>query len=237
MLSGYNEIRCNFLIARSCVRVKICGITNEEDACLAASLGVDAIGLNFYARSPRCVSEETAARIVRALPPFVEPVGLFVNDPLDEVVERVRRLGFVRTIQWHGDRHELPPAGPYPIIPAFPVKDRDDLAVVTDYLEKCRQANCLPAAILVDGRVPGAYGGTGRNAPWELLAGFQPEVPLILAGGLTPENVAEAIRMVRPYGVDVASGVESTPTRKDAEKMRRFVDSVRDAAHRNRDAV
>jgi phosphoribosylanthranilate isomerase len=211
------------------VRIKICGITSEEDACLAASLGVDAIGLNFYARSPRCVAEDAAARIVRALPQSVEPVGLFVNEPLDEVVARVRRLGFLRTIQWHGDRHEVPPDCPYPFLPAFPVKDRDDLAVVTAYLDKCRQAKRLPAAILIDGHAPGAYGGTGRNAAWELLADFQPGVPLILAGGLTPENVGEAIRTVRPHGVDVASGVESGPGRKDAEKMREFVDNVRRA--------
>jgi phosphoribosylanthranilate isomerase len=215
------------------VRIKICGVTSEEDASLAASLGVDAIGLNFYAPSPRCVSEEAAARMVRRLPPFIEPVGLFVNEPPDEVVERMRRLGFLRTIQWHGDCHELPPAGPYPFIPAFPVKDRQDLTVVTDYLQKCRNVDRLPAAILVDGHVPGAYGGTGRNAAWELLADFHPEVPLILAGGLTPENVADAIRTVRPYAVDVASGVESSPGRKDAEKLRRFVDNVRNTVYGN----
>jgi phosphoribosylanthranilate isomerase len=212
-----------------CVRIKICGVTNEEDACQAAALGADAVGLNFYARSPRHVSEDTGAAIARALPAAVEPVGLFVNDPLDEVMERTRRLGFLRAIQWHGDRHELPPAGPYPFIPAFPVRGRDDLAVVTRYLDRCRQANRMPAAILVDGHAPGAYGGTGRNAAWELLADFRAEVPLILAGGLTPENVAEAIHIVHPHAVDVAGGVESSPGRKDAEKMRRFVENVRNA--------
>jgi len=209
------------------VRIKICGITNEEDACQAAQFGVDAIGLNFYARSPRHVSEETAERIVRRLPPFVEPVGLFVNEPLDEVVNHMRRLGFLRVIQWHGDRHDLPPAGPYHFIPAFAVRGRDDLGVVTAYLERCREAGRLPAAALLDSHMPGAYGGTGRPAPWELLAEFRPDVPIILAGGLTPENVAEAIRIVQPYGVDVASGVEASPGHKDAEKMRRFVDAVR----------
>jgi phosphoribosylanthranilate isomerase len=208
------------------VRIKICGITNEQDACRATELGADAIGLNFYARSPRCVNEETAARIARILPPFVEPVGLFVNEPVDEIVARVRRLGFLRTIQWHGDRHDLPPVGPFPFVPAFPVKDRDDLASVTGYLEKCRAANRLPAAILIDGHAPGAYGGTGRNAAWAALADFRPDVPLILAGGLTAENVAEAIRLVRPYAVDVASGVESSPGRKDAEKIRKFIDNA-----------
>jgi len=219
-----------FMDLEACVRIKICGITNEEDACQAAQLGADAIGLNFYARSPRHVSEETAERIVRRLPPFVEPVGLFVNEPLDEIVSRVRQLVFLRTIQWHGDRHDLPPAGAYHFIPGFAVRDRDDLRVVTAYLDKCRDARRLPAAVLVDSHVPGVYGGTGRTAPWDLLADFRPEVPVILAGGLNPENVTEAIRIVRPYGVDVASGVEAKPGRKDMEKMRRFIRAVREVA-------
>jgi len=214
------------------MRIKICGITNVEDALQAASLGADAIGLNFYPRSPRCVSEETAAQIVRCLPPFIEPVGLFVNEPLAEVVERVRRMGFLPTIQWHGDKHEIPAAMPYHFIPAFQVQDAARLAVVTDYLQRCRQGGRPPEAIVIDGHIAGEFGGTGQAAPWPLLADFQPGVPLILAGGLTPENVAEAIRIVRPYGVDVASGVEVTPGRKDSEKMRRFVENTREAARR-----
>jgi phosphoribosylanthranilate isomerase len=212
------------------VRIKICGITSEEDAGLAARLGADAVGLNFYPRSPRFVTEDTAANIVRRLPPFVEPVGLFVNDPLNEVVQHVRRLGFLRTIQWHGDRHEPAPVEAYHFIPAFQVHDRDTLSAVSRYLQSCRELRRLPAAVLIDGHIPGEYGGTGRTAPWQLLAGFPCEVPLLLAGGLTPENVAEAIRLVRPYGVDTASGVEAGPGKKDAEKMRKFIDRVRDTA-------
>ena len=211
------------------VRIKICGITDEEDGRQASLLGADAIGLNFYPRSPRYVTEERAARIVQRLPPLVEPVGLFVNEPLVEIVEQVRRMGVIRTIQWHGDNHELPPTL-YHFIPAFQVHDAEGLAAVKRYLEKCRLAGRLPAALLIDGHVPGEYGGTGRTAPWKLLADFHPEVPVILAGGLTPDNVAEAIRLVGPYGVDVASGVESSPGKKDLEQVRRFIDCARNAA-------
>jgi phosphoribosylanthranilate isomerase len=210
------------------VRIKICGITDEEDGRQAGLLGADAIGLNFYPRSPRYVSEEKAARIIQRLPPLVEPVGLFVNEPLVEIVEQVRRMGVIRTIQWHGDNHELPPTL-YHFIPAFQVHDAGGLAAVKRYLQNCRAAGRLPAALLIDGHVPGEYGGTGRTAPWKLLADFHPEVPVILAGGLTPDNVAEAIRLVGPYGVDVASGVESNPGKKDLEKVRRFIDCARNA--------
>jgi phosphoribosylanthranilate isomerase len=211
------------------MRIKICGVMNADDARRAADLGVDAVGLNFYSRSPRYISEQTAEQIVRQLPPFVEPVGLFVNEPLTEVIERVRRLGFLRTIQWHGDRPELPVQMPYHFIPSFPVKDRQGLTAVAEYVATCRASACLPAAIIIDGQRAGSYGGTGQAAPWELLADFRFEVPLILAGGLTAENVAEAIRLVRPFSVDVAGGVEVSPGRKDFEKMRRFVQAVRQA--------
>lgn len=211
------------------MRIKICGITNVADALQAASLGADAVGLNFFQGSSRCINEGTAAEIVRSIPPFVEPVGLFVNEPLAGVLERVQQWQFLRTIQWHGDRHEVPPSMPYHFIPAFQVRDADGLSDVTAYLEQCRQCGRLPVAIVIDGHVSGAYGGTGQRAPWERLAGFQPGVPLILAGGLTPDNVAEAIRIVRPYGVDVAGGVESAPGRKDPEKMRRFIKAAREA--------
>ena len=111
-------------------------------------------------------------------------------------------------------------------------RDRQSLQTIDAYLDACRQQRLLPAAILVDAHVAGQYAGTGRTAPWELLADYRPGVPLLLAGGLMPENVAEAVRLVRPYGVDVASGVESAPGRKDAEKMRRFLGNAREAAAR-----
>jgi phosphoribosylanthranilate isomerase len=119
---------------------------------------------------------------------------------------------------------------PFRWVVAFAVRDRQSLTAIDAYLDRCRQEGRLPDALLVDAHVPGEYGGTGQVAPWDLLAEYRPPVPLILAGGLTPENVAEAVRRVRPYGVDVASGVESSPGRKDAEKMRRFIAEARRAA-------
>jgi phosphoribosylanthranilate isomerase len=214
----------------SALRIKICGITSEQDATQAAALGADALGLNFYPRSPRYVSPATAGRIVRALPPFVEPVALFVNEPLEKAVELARQLGPVRTVQWHGEHPEACGETTFRFIPAFQVRGAEDLARVCRYLAFCRDLDRLPAAVLIDGHAAGQYGGTGQAAPWELLADFRPGVPLILAGGLTPENVAEAVRAVRPYGVDVASGVEAAPGRKDTEKLRRFIDQARAAA-------
>ena len=110
-----------------------------------------------------------------------------------------------------------------------PVRDAGDLENLSAYLERCRARQQLPSAVLVDAHVAGQFGGTGQTAPWDLLADFQPGVPVILAGGLTPDNVATAIRRVRPYAVDVASGVESTPGRKDPEKVRRFIEAARGA--------
>jgi phosphoribosylanthranilate isomerase len=210
------------------VRIKICGVTTVEDACQAARLGADAIGLNFYERSPRYLTPAAAGPILRSLPPFVEAVGLFVNQPLRSVFETLQAIGRIRTIQWHGEQRDLCDAYPFQLILAFPIRDEQSLLGVTRYLDACRGLGWQPAAILVDAHVPGQYGGTGQRAPWELLADFRPDVPLILAGGLTPENVAEAIRIVKPYGVDVASGVERSPGRKDADKMRRFIEVARE---------
>jgi phosphoribosylanthranilate isomerase len=212
------------------LRIKICGITNGADGHQAALLGADAIGLNFYPRSPRYIDAATAASIVRELPPFVDAVGLFVNLPLRQVFEALHPLGFIRTFQWYGDHHEPGDTSPYRLIAAFSVRALDDLQGIARYLDRCRSSGVLPAAVLADAHMPGQYGGTGRTAPWDLLADFRPGIPLILAGGLTPENVAEAVRTVRPHAVDVASGVEQSPGRKDPEKMRRFIGSAREAA-------
>lgn len=211
------------------LRIKICGITTVADALTAAQLGADAIGLNFYPPSPRYIAAQAVLPVLRALPPFVEPVGVFTNVPLPEVIETAQRLG-LRTVQCHGDRHEVADAFPFRLVPAFAVRDSASLATITTFLEEARARNQLPTAILVDGHAAGLYGGTGQTAPWRLLADFHPDVPLILAGGLNADNVAEAVRIVRPYAVDVASGVESSPGKKDAEKLRRFIENARVAA-------
>ena len=212
------------------VRVKICGVTTEVDARQAALFGADAIGLNFYDGSPRCVVPRVAELILRELPPLVAAVGVFVEAPLRKAFEQIRALSRIQIIQWHGKNHELSDCFPYHLIAAFAVRDATSLQAIERYLDACRAVGRLPSALLLDGHAAGQHGGTGQKAPWDLLASFQPGVPIILAGGLTADNVAEAIRIVRPYGVDVASGVESTAGRKDADKMRRFLDNAREAA-------
>jgi phosphoribosylanthranilate isomerase len=160
----------------------------------------------------------------------VDAVGLFVNHPQHQIFEILKPLARIRTFQWYGEHHELADPFPYQRIAAFSIRDQQDLLGIMDYLQRCRDFGFVPAAVLTDAHVPGQYGGTGRTPPWELLADFPPGVPLILAGGLTPENVAEAVRLVRPYAVDVASGVEQSPGRKDPDKMRRFIGKAREAA-------
>ena len=212
------------------VRIKICGVTRAADAQEAVKLGADALGLNFYDGSPRRIEAAAVEPVLRELPPSIETVGVFVKRPLREVIAVLDSWPRIRTIQWHGE--DWPPGEglSYRMIPAFAVRDAASLEVVMRHLDACRALERLPAAVLLDGHAAGQYGGTGRLAPWELIAAFQPGVPVILAGGLTPENVAEAVRVVRPYMVDVASGVESAPGRKDAEKMRRFIAAAREAA-------
>jgi phosphoribosylanthranilate isomerase len=214
------------------LRIKICGVTTVEDARTAALLGADALGLNFWEGSKRHITPITAQDILRELPPFVEPVALYVNQPLKAVFQALNALGRVRTFQWYGTQRELCDAYPFQMIPAFSVRDATSLAEITRFLDAARGMGKAPAAVLVDAHVPGQPGGTGQRAPWDLLAEFKPPEPLILAGGLTPANVAQAIRLVRPYAVDVASGVESAPGHKDPELMRRFIANAHEAAEK-----
>jgi len=210
------------------IRVKICGVTTVEDIRLAADAGADAIGLNFHAPSPRYVNPHAAAPLIRALPPYLSAVGVFVEQPVRQMCALAYQLG-LQAVQWVGREPPAEDTYPFGLITAFRVQHAAELATIRTYVELMRKAGRAPAAVLIDAHVPGQFGGTGQIAPWELLTGFDPGVPLILAGGLTPDNVAEAIRIVRPYGVDVASGVEASPGRKDPEKVRRFVDAVRGA--------
>lgn len=213
------------------LRVKICGITSAIDARTAASLGADAIGLNFAPESPRCIDAQMAQTILRAIPPFCEAVGVFVNRPLKLIYQDLQSLGRMMTIQWHGQGREMADPFPFKLIAACPVRDQKSIDEIQKYLDLARQMGKLPSALLLDGHAPGQHGGTGQRAPWELLAKFKPGLPLILAGGLTPDNVEEAVRLVRPWGVDVASGVELNPGWKDLEKMRKFIQNARQAAY------
>jgi phosphoribosylanthranilate isomerase len=203
------------------VRVKICGVTTAADAIMAADLGADAIGLNFYAKSPRYLSPQAAMPIVKAMPPFTATVGVFVNMPIRQATAIAFQLG-LRAIQTVDDSPQSSDTFPFAHIPTFRIADQAGIDQAKAY---CRQHR--PSAVLIDAHVPGQMGGTGQTAPWHLLAGVDFGVPLILAGGLTPENVAEAIRLVRPWGVDVASGVEASPGVKDQAKVKAFMAAVR----------
>jgi phosphoribosylanthranilate isomerase len=207
--------------------IKICGITNELDAILAVKLGAHALGLNLYPGSKRFVASAVATKIAAGLPSSVEAFTVVVNEPIENAIRLALPIG--RILQWHGDEPPLPPGPPWHFVPAFSVADAGSLQVVKSYCARCAANNRPLRAILLDGHAKDQYGGTGQTAPWHLIADSGIEVPIILAGGLTADNVAEAIRVVRPYGVDVASGVESSPGRKDPEKMRRFIEAVRSA--------
>ena len=213
-------------------RIKICGIATVDDALTAARAGADAIGLNFYTRSPRSVDPETGRRIVEVLPAGVVKVGLFVNASHEDVCRTFDRLG-LDLVQLHGDEPPefLPQMGERPVIRAFRV-GAEGLGPVEHYLDQCRRLERVPRRVLLDSRTKGVYGGTGRVADWATVARYPAcdwHPPLVLAGGLTPDNVAEAIRAVRPAAVDTASGVESRPGRKDETLVVRFVRQARDA--------
>jgi len=279
-------------------RIKICGITSIEDALLAAEAGADAIGLNFYEKSPRFVTSELALSIVMALAQNIIPpkklriFGVFVNASIEQALEKAGKSGVVE-YQFHGDeppetvanigttlrvvreavprilsslgfaeaqRHVLQELGDQSTIfgqPSLPFNvpakaqfseplaslwfpevirafrvSQDSLLSVSTYLRKCESAGAFPDAVLLDAHQPGAYGGTGQVVDWnavrdqrDMLLGL----PLILAGGLTPENVAEAIATAQPDAVDVASGVESAPGKKDPAKVRAFVAAAKKA--------
>lgn len=210
------------------IRVKICGVTTPDDVRMVGEAGADAIGLNFYPKSPRYVEPRAAIELMKAFPPFVAPVGVFVNTPTRQATVLAFQLG-LRGLQTYTDQPLGEGVFPFVHLPAFRVKDAESLNAVTRFVEEATALGQRPAAVLIDSYVAGEMGGTGHKAPWHLLTGFDPGVPLILAGGLTPDNVAEAIQLVRPWGVDVASGVESSPGRKDAAKVRTFVKNARAA--------
>jgi phosphoribosylanthranilate isomerase len=197
------------------VSVKICGITSVKDAQAAVQAGADALGFVFYPPSPRYVTPEQATSVIRTLPPFVTTVGLFVDVTVETINAVAAQCGLDR-IQLHG--HE-PPEVCFrvvrPVIKAFRIKNAESLLNLSRY---------RVAAYLLDAYVEGALpGGTGASFSWDLAAQAKPSGPLILAGGLTPENVEAAIRRIRPYGVDVSTGVEQAPGVKDHHKIRTFI--------------
>jgi len=202
-------------------RVKICGITREEDLSAAAQLGADAIGLVFYAKSPRYVAASRAAELLCKLPPFVTSVGLFVNAPAEEV-RAVLAEARVDLLQFHGDEEpEYCASFGLPYLKAVRVKPGVDLV---QYAARHAGARGL----LLDAFVEGIPGGTGLSFDWSLIPGNLP-LPVVLSGGLDPDNVRQAVERVKPWAVDVSSGVEAAKGIKDAAKIAAFMQGVRDA--------
>jgi phosphoribosylanthranilate isomerase len=204
------------------VHVKICGITSLEDAQAAADAGADALGFVFYPPSPRYVTPEQAGRIIQTLPPFVTTVGLVVDVALDTVNDLAARCGLDR-IQLHGrETPEFCHQVTRPVIKAIRIKNAQSLTPMPDY---------NVSAYLLDAYVEGALpGGTGASFSWGLAAQAKLYGPVILAGGLTPENIEAAIAQIRPYGVDVSTGVERAPGIKDHQKVRQFIARAKAAA-------
>lgn len=202
-------------------RIKICGITSPEDALTAVEAGADALGFVFYKESPRHIFPEEAARIINLLPPFVQAVGLFVNEA-PEIVNQISRNCRLGLVQLHGD--ETPDYCKMieqRVMKAFRIRSLTCLDPIADY----RLSGCL-----LDAYSPAAFGGTGKRFNWEIaceamIRGHR----IVLAGGLTPDNVAEAIRQVKPYAVDVSSGVEVAPGKKDVDKVREFIRNAKEA--------
>ena len=215
--------------------VKICGITSGRDAEMAAAAGADAVGLNFYRPSPRCIDIPTAEQIVAALPADTVKVGLFVNADSEEVRGTFDRVG-LDLVQLHGDEPPefLLELGDRPVMRAFRCGD-DGLGPAADYLDRCRRLGCEPRSVLIDAYHPEQYGGTGTEADWPAVARWCDTLGaahLTLAGGLNADNAARAIAAAEPSAVDTASSVESAPGKKDASLVRAFVAASKAAFER-----
>ncbi|MEO5860333.1 MAG: phosphoribosylanthranilate isomerase [Pyrinomonadaceae bacterium] len=206
-------------------KVKICGITTLEDALLAAELGADMIGFNFYPGSKRYVSAERVASFVESLNESVTKIGVFVNASVDDILF-AKKLALLDGVQLHGSESSKFITGlrervETKIIKAIQIRSVSDISSLGDFGAD---------AVLMDSYSASDFGGTGETFDWQIAQEGREKVDqLFLAGGLTPENVAEAIRIVRPYAVDVASGVESSPGKKDPKKMEAFVKNAKNA--------
>jgi phosphoribosylanthranilate isomerase len=201
------------------IRVKICGITSREDARAAIEAGADALGFIFVEGTPRWIDPGAAAAIVAELPPFVATVGVFIDRPIEEI-ERVALSCSISLAQLHGNESARECERlRVPFVKGIRIRSENDLAALSAY--RCARA------FLLDTHSPERPGGTGTTFPWEIAAKAAREARIILSGGLTAENVAEAVIQVRPYAVDVCSGVEASPGRKDHRKVREFIDRAK----------
>lgn len=203
-------------------KVKICGLTNFEDSQVAVNAGADALGFVFYKKSPRYVDPKIVKTIIHELPPFILTVGVFVNEEALDVKSIMAECG-LSLVQLHGD--ETPAYCTtlnYPILRGIRLRDRGNFLAMAEYKGRARVR-----AFMVDAFSESAFGGTGERADWNLAAEAAQSSSIFLAGGLTPENVQEAIQKVRPYGVDVSSGVEDSPGKKNHAKIMAFVRTVK----------
>jgi phosphoribosylanthranilate isomerase len=206
----------------------MCGLTRVDEAVECVRAGADWIGLNFHPGSPRFISLDLAREIMNAIPRPARAVGLFVNRPADEVARIAEDLG-LGIVQLHGDEPpaELQVLDRFLIVKAFRVGAEADVIGLQAYLAEAKRLGRVPDALLVDAQVPGRAGGTSMMVPDFLLDRLPAHPRLILAGGLSPQNVAAKIARVRPWMVDVASGVESVPGRKDPDRVRAFIQAAR----------
>jgi phosphoribosylanthranilate isomerase len=207
------------------VKVKICGVTNCDDALLVANLGAEYVGFNFFKDSPRKVSVKLAKDVIAKLPPFILPVGIFVNEEVRDLVKTVKKCG-LKMAQLHGQEspeycRQVAAETGIPVIKSFAIADEKSLELIPPYQQAVNY-------FLLDACVPGTPGGTGEVFNWELAVKAKDfGKPIFLAGGLTPDNVSAAIEKVQPFAVDVASGVERLPKRKDYDKMKNFIRRAR----------
>jgi len=203
-------------------KVKICGITNLDDAAAAVEAGADALGFVLYRESPRYIEPHVVKQIIAELPPFVLPIGVFVNEDAKVVRDLMDSCGLALA-QLHGDE-----TATYcetlgrPVLKAIRLKDRSSFLALAEF-----RGRAGVRGILLDTYLQDAYGGTGRTPDWSLASEVARAATVVLAGGLTAENVGVAVRTVRPYGVDVSSGVEDRPGKKNREKIRAFVQAAK----------
>jgi phosphoribosylanthranilate isomerase len=204
------------------LRIKICGITNSEDAAAAIQYGADAVGFVFFSESPRYISPEAAKSVIAELPPFITTVGVFVDEKRETIENIVNEVG-LDIAQLHGSEPPEACCIYRKVIKAIRVKELTDLEPLTRYK--------TASAILLDTFSPHSIGGTGQIFNWEIAVEAKKFGKVILAGGLTPENVEEAVRRVQPYGIDVCSGVEGNKKgRKDLTRLRLFIERARKAS-------
>jgi phosphoribosylanthranilate isomerase len=200
------------------MRIKICGITNIDDALYAAELGADALGFIFVKSSPRYIAPKAARKIIQELPPFIVPVGVFADSPVENIYRAIEQTG-IKCVQLHGNETPKQLAGfPVPVYKSFRVGSSFNLEIL------CRYEG---PAYLLDTKIPGELGGTGKKFDWIIAVKAKKYGRIILAGGLTPENVVDAVRLVQPYAVDVNSGVEEYPGKKSHTKLKTLFEQLK----------